>query len=363
MPVGLPDFPPVAALSALAPRLASSSRAALDNAFDARTLVRLRAMRGAPVVVPVGDYDLFASGMLPRDEPSMRAFVGAAMDSVKRAKLPAEEAVDLVTRRASEALSAKPLDRDALHARLRATLPDPLLPYCRACESHHVHPSLLYAVALKGRLVLFPQSDGPYLVWRFDRWMAAAKNGRKQLPGAAANDHAANLLRRFLAAYGPATPAEFAGWAGIGGGQPQAVWSRVTDELVAVELGAPGQRTSTRFVLAGDADELRAADEASEPAVRLLAPGDPLLQLRDRDTLVQDTALQKVIWKNLSPSGVVLVGPQVAAIARLQKKRTRLEVTIESIRRFDRVLRAAVEEAAERLSEVRGCSDVAVAWS
>ena len=363
-PVGLPDFPPGAALSALAARLTSTSPTALVDAFDARTLVRLRAMRGAPVVVPVDEYDLFVDGMLPPDEPSMRAFITPAMDSVKRAKLSAEDAVDLVTRHATRALADEPLGRDQLHARLRDSLPRQLLPYCRPCESHHVHPSLLYAVALKGRLVLFPRDDGPYLVWRFDRFIAAGKRGRKRAEGAAAPDPAVELLRRFLGAYGPSTATEFAAWAGIGGGQPQAAWSRLAHQLVRVELKAGEGKATTRCLLADDASELLAADHVSaESTVRLLAPGDALLQLRDRDTLVHDPAMQKVIWKNLSPSGVVLIGPDVAAVARLQKKKNVLHVTIDPVRRFDRPVRTAVEVAAERLAMLRACSEVNVAWS
>jgi hypothetical protein len=363
-PVGLPDFPPGAALSALAPRVMTATPTALNDAFEARTLVRLRAMRGAPVVVPVGEYDLFVDGILPPDETSMRAFIKAAMDSVHKAKLSAEAAVELVTRHATEALARQPLNRDQLHARLRESLPRPLLPYCRPCDSHHVHPSLLYAVALTGRLALFPRDDGPYLVWRFDRWLAAAKRGRKEGSLLAAADPPVELLRRFLAAYGPATATEFAAWAGIGGGQAGAIWSRLADQLVRVEVQSVGQKRVARFVMAEDVNELLAADHASTaPNVRLLAPGDPLLQLRDRDTLVHDPTLQKAIWKNLSPAGVVLMGPEVAAVARLQKKKTLLLVTIDPVRRLDARARKAAEEAAERLAKLRACSDVKVAWN
>ena len=362
-PVGLPDFPPGAALSALTPRLiAPASPTALDDAFEARSLVRLRAMRGAPVVVPVEEYELFANGMLPPDEPSMRAFVGVAMNSVKAAKLSAEDAVDLVTRHATKALATGPLDRDGLHARLRESLPQGLLPYCRPCDSHHVHPSLLYAVALKGRFVLFPREEGPHLLWRFDRWLPAGKGVRKRTSVAVA-DPAVELLRRFLSAYGPATQTEFAAWAGTGGGQPRAVWSRLSDQLIPVELQSERRKAAVHFALRDDASELRSGDQVrAEPAVRLLTPGDPLLQLRDRDTLVPDPAMQKVIWKNLSPSGVVLVGPEVAAIVRLQKKKEVLHLTINSVRRFDRSVRAEVEEAAERLAKSRACSEVKLAW-
>jgi hypothetical protein len=362
-PVGLPDFPPGAALSALAPRLAAACSTTLGDAFDARTLVRLRAMRGAPVVVPVGEYDVFAGGMLPPDEASMRAFIQPAMDSVNRSKLSAQDVVDLVTRHATKALTTAPLDRDQLHAHLRDTLPQQLLPYCRACDSHHVHPSLLYAVALKGRLVLFPRDDGPYRIWRFDRWIAGGKRQLKRGRLAAMNDPAVELLRRFLRAYGPATPTEFAAWAGIGGGQPRAMWSQIADQLVPVEMESSGRKAPMHFLLAEDAKELLDGDRrATEPTVRLLAPGDPLLQLRDRDTLVPDQRMQKVIWKNLSPTGVVLLGPEVAAVARLQKKK-KLHVTIDAFRRFDGAARAAVEKAAERLAKLRTCSEVDVAWT
>jgi hypothetical protein len=296
----------------------------------------------------------------------MRAFIGAAMDSVNRAKLSAEDAVELVARHATKALAAGPLDRDALHAHLRASLPESLLPYCRACDSRHVHPSLLYAVALKGRLALFPRQDGPYVVWRFDRWLASGARGKKRANVArptAIADAGAALLRRFLSAYGPATAAEFAAWSGTGGGQPRAVWSRVEEELIPVELSSRGKKASRRFLLPGDEGELIAAEHADQkPPIQLLAPGDPLLQLRDRDMLVPDAKMQKVIWKNLSPTGVVLVGPDVAAVVRLQKKKQLLQVNIDALRSFDRPVRAAVEEAADRLAKLRACSKVNVAW-
>ena len=159
--VGLPDFPPGAALAALAPRLAAPSHGALENAFEARSVVRMRAMRGAPIVARTEDYDVFAHGVLPRDEPSMRAFIGGAGKSVDAASLSALEAVEVVTYEAARALSQQPLDRDALHAELRNRVPQGLLPYCRTCDTQHVHPSLLYAAALRGRFVIFPRDDGP----------------------------------------------------------------------------------------------------------------------------------------------------------------------------------------------------------
>jgi hypothetical protein len=358
--IGLPDFPPGAALSALAPRLTGAGPDSLQAAFERRQLVRLRAMRGAPVVVRTEDYDVFARGVLPPDEASMRAFIGPAAGSVDRARLTALEAVELVGKQVTKLLSAGPLDRDQLHAGLREQLPGALLPFCRGCDSHHAHPSLLYAVALHARLVLFPQGDGPYQLALLDRWLAGAKHPRVR-PVA---DAPAELLRRFLRVYGPATPAEFAAWAGLGGGQPRAIWAALADQLVPVEVRPPGPRPRPRFLLAEDAEALAAADPApADPPVRLLAPGDPLLQLRDRDTLVPDRAMQKVVWKNLGPTGLALVGPELGGVVRLQKKKTVLQVTVDAVRKLDAATRDELERQAGRLAQVRGCTEAQVSWN
>jgi hypothetical protein len=250
--VGLTDFPPGAAQAALAPRLQDASPGTLVEAFERRVLVRMRAMRGAPVVVRAEDLALFAAGMLPPDEKSMRAFIGPALTSVKAAKLSAQEAVEWVTRETAAALARGPLDRDALHAELRRRVPKGLLPYCRPCDSHHVHPSLLYAVALAAPLVLFPQDEGPYLLARADRWLGGKR--ARQKSGAAP---AVELLRRFLRVHGPSTVEDFAAWAGLGGGQPQAMWAALERELAPVEVRIDnpqaGARPSVRWILQSDA--------------------------------------------------------------------------------------------------------------
>jgi hypothetical protein len=360
--VGLTDFPPGAAQAALAPRLEDTSPDTLVQAFERRTLVRMRAMRGAPVVVRAEDLPVFAAGVLPPDEKSMRAFIGPALTSVKAAKLSALEAVEWVTREASAALADGPLDRDALHAELRRRVHKGLLPYCRTCDSHHVHPSLVYAAALAAPLVLFPQDEGPYLLARADQWLEG-KRVRKKGKGVPAVE----LLRRFLRVYGPSTVGDFAAWAGLGGGQPQAMWAALEHELAPVEVRSDnpqaGARPSTRWMLQSDAKALAAADpDELRSVVRLLSPGDPLLQMRDRALLVPDSKLQKVIWKNLGPTGLALAGTDIIGLTRVQKKQSSLLLTVEMTGKADSKLRAAVEEEAAFLAQARGADDVKTVW-
>jgi hypothetical protein len=356
--LGLPDFPPGAALAALAPRLTEVSPTTLEKAFEARELVRVRAMRGAPLVVRPADVAVFTAGLLPRDERSMRAFIGPATRSVDAAKMTALEAVARVAEESRRALVDRPLDRDDLHARLRERLPRGLLPYCQGCGSHHVHPSLLYPVALSLPLLLFPRKAGPYLVALANTWLASKGSRVPPLPpGRAAKE----VLRRFLREYGPATVSDFAGWAGIGGGQPQAIWAVLAEEMIPVAIEG-GQLGGVRWMLAEDRTALSGAVEDKEAPTRLISPGDPLLQARDRDTLVPDPAVQKVVWKNLSPSGVVIAGGDTVGTARMQKKKDAIEIEVNAFSAVGAKVRRELEAEAQRLGVARGVAAAALRW-
>jgi hypothetical protein len=356
--VGLPDYPPQAALHALAPRLATASEETLESAFERRQLVRLRAMRGAPVVVRTEEYAIFAAGVLPPDEAAMRAFIGPAMKSVQQAKLSAMVAVELATQHAVSALSRGALDRDQLHAELRRALPKALLPYCRGCQTHHAHPSLVYAVALQGRLVVLPREQGPYLVARLDRWLKPAERGRVRRVA----KPAVELLRRFLRAYGPARPGDFAAWAGVSTAQARSAWADLEPELTAVTLEGAEARAGARYVLSEDVKQV-ASSRAFDPAVvRLLSPGDPLLQMRDRELLVPERKLQQSVWKTLAPSGLVLAGPKVVAIARIRKQRDTLLVNLQALGKVPAGVRATIDDEAARLATVRSCGEARVVW-
>jgi hypothetical protein len=310
----------------------------------------MRAMRGAPVVVRPADYDTFISGVLPHDEAAMRAFIGPAMTSVRAAKATALEAVTLASEATRRALSRGPLDRDQLHAELRRTLPKALLPHCRACNSNHAHPSLIYAVALNARLVLFPRESGPYLLARFDRWMKQPKQARSETRPSA-------LLQRFLHTYAPTTLSDYAAWAGISTAQARRSWEALASELEPVQVENAKQPA---FAFAKDIEALQRA-RVDNDSVRLIAPGDPLLQARDRE-LLGDRAFKAIVWKNLSQRGIVLFGTEVVGIARLQREKSALRVTVQGSA-GDPAGRAALEQEAAQLAKIRGLRDVEIEWT
>ena len=63
--------------------------------------------------------------------------------------------------------------------------------------------------------------------------------------------------------------------------------------------------------------------------MRLIAPGDPLLQRRDRESIVPDAAWRKKVWVGSGGAGVVLHDGQAVALWRGRKQGKTLEVSVE----------------------------------
>ncbi len=153
------------------------------------------------------------------------------------------------------------------------------------------------------------------------------------LPDEIERDEAiAHVVRRYLAAFGPATRADIANWSGI----------RVRDFEPALELLEPLRRFRTE-----DGKELldlpRAPlPDASSPApVRFLPKWDNvLLAHADRRRVLRDEHRRTVIIKNGDVHQTVLVDGVVAAIWLVDGDRVRVEPVAPIARRFRSELEA-----------------------
>ena len=63
-------------------------------------------------------------------------------------------------------------------------------------------------------------------------------------------------------------------------------------------------------------------------AVMLLPPHDPLLDLWDRDLLLEDCKLQRMVWKTVQNPGVVIQCGRICGIWRSKKRKTVNELHI-----------------------------------
>lgn len=144
------------------------------------------------------------------------------------------------------------------------------------------------------------------------RWL-----GHRLAPSA---QGAAELARRFLHAYGPATPRTFADWLGSSPVQAKRLWQEIEAELEPVT--AAGKKA---FILQSDRESFRRAD--TEESLLLLGPHDPYLDIRDRAILLEDTAAQRQVWRTVGNPGVILKGGKIIGIWKTRTQREKLSVS------------------------------------
>lgn len=328
----------VSRLCGLHAQLASSAELALwarvrdlqpgfttDALFSQGTLVKTWAMRGTLHLLPAAELGLWLSALGTYDhylKPAWSRAFGFTPEQVT-------DLVEAIER----ALAGGPLTRAELAERVGDD---------RLSESWG---AVLKPAAFQGRLC-FAEGDGQRV--RF----TAPPPFDPMEPGEAL----AEVARRFLGAYGPATREDFARWwAGLSPARSAKLLAGV-----AVEVELAGARA---WVLPEHAGEL---DEAAEPGrtVRLLPAFDPwvvgatlhaeqLMTAPERDRVYRPQG-----W--LSP--VVLVQGSITGVWRHERKGRRLVVAVEPFRKLPAWAKTAVEDEAVSLAAFLG-GELELSWA
>lgn len=156
------------------------------------------------------------------------------------------------------------------------------------------------------------------------------------------------LLRKFLRAYGPATPRQFARWLGTRPALAAALFGRMADELVATSLeGETGY-----FDLPGE-DEVAGP---VRPPARLLPHFDPfVVGSFPRERMYPATDKRRAM-ANSQPGTrpVLLIDGTVAGIWSAKRTSTRYDVTVEPFVALDSRSRSELERDARRFAEFLG---------
>jgi hypothetical protein len=300
--------------------------------WESRALVKTWAMRGTLHLLPAEEYPLWVAALEQFDHyrrPGWLRGWGLTVDEM-------EALIEAV----GSALDSEPLTRDALGDAVE-----------RATGSAHIGEivrgswgSMLKPAAYQGRLCFGPSAGQKVTFTRPSAWL-----GREVEP-ADPDDALRAFTRRFLAANGPATRADYARWWGItparAGKRIEALGDEV--EEVAVE-GEP------RFMLAGACAE--AASCAPSGLVRLVPMFDQYTvgATLHAAALLPAPELRERVYR---PQGwltaVVLVDGRMDGVWRWERKGRRLLVTVEPFVRFGSDVRAAVEAEVERLARFLG---------
>jgi hypothetical protein len=302
------DFTRDAALLALAARAEGVSREAYHQAVDAGDLVVAHIFRGAIHALAPGDLALYGRALIARDDGELAAQLGRQIQRLAAEKgfAPSEALEEVATATRHALANGRTLDKNELHEELRQRVSADLMPWCRGCQSHHVAPML----------------------WRY----------------------ASEAVRRFLGFYGPATPGDFAEWAGLAKPHAQRLWDKAAGDLAEVRVGK-----RDGWLLREDMGALESPPAAE--GIRLLPPGDPYLQKPNRPLLAPDAELRKRLFRPVASPGAVLRDGRLAGLWRVKAKGKTAELTVEKLRRLSR---RDLEEEAERVAELRGAAEAAL---
>lgn len=318
---GMQNTPPGAWETALFNRVSDCGPSEMNALLSPqKTLLQAWSFRGAPVVFPSEESEVFLSALVPGDGEDWIYTLGirGALDFLQ---MSFDEVLDkllqvmpLLDERTIESKSA--LDQTVAGWML------PLLPAEKRdlwnSPSMYGAPDkqtvggaavsfLLRPCAFLG-LVVFAERVGASPAFTSYRgWL-----GHSLSPGA---DAAGKLARKFLHCYGPATPDALAGWLDCSGKQARRMWESVSDEMEPVKT-ADGKRA---FILSADRDALRSPPSPQRELI-LLGGHDPYLDQRDRYILLEDKGLQKKVWQTVANPGVILRRGEIIGIWTAKRK-------------------------------------------
>ena len=325
------DFSRDAALLALAARAEGLSREAYHRAVDAGELVVAHVIRGAIHALAPDDLALYGRALIARNDGELGTQLGRQVQRLAAEKgFGADEALDEVTAATKDALeNGRTLDGNELNEELRRRVRGELMPWCRSCGSYHVAPMLWRYATVKAGVRL--DSERRYRMTKPGRTPAASE-----------------AVRRFLRFYGPATPGDFAEWAGLAKPHAGRLWDEAAGDLAEVR---GGKRTG--WLMSEDMGALESPPPAE--GIRLIPPGDPYLQKPNRPLLAPDPELRKRLFRPVASPGAVLSDGRLTGVWRAKAKGRKVELTVEALGRLPR---GGLEEEARRVAELRGASSV-----
>ena len=300
-------------------RVEGHRRGDLERAlWEERSLVKTWLMRGTLHLVPAADLPVYVGALHNRGE-WQRAWLTAFGATEKHM----ERLIDAIT----EALDDACLTRAELIA---AVTPKVGKSFARQMTSGW--GTFLKPAARRGILCFGPSQGQNVTFVRPDQWLGLRfELGR--------DEARAELLRRYLRAFGPASRRDFQMWLGASRLPP---WDGLADELVEVE--------PKRFALAEDLDLL----STRPTGVKLLPGFDPYVLHPQTDRPVPPEHMPLVSRTAGWISPTIVERGRVVGTWRHAVKGGRIELALEPFARLTKATGAAVRREAASLARYLG---------
>jgi hypothetical protein len=310
-----------------------------------RELVKAWCMRRTLHLVPARDLAVFVRGTAGRAERNVTWFLRQGMS---------ERLIDTLVRAALDALD-RPITGPELIERVCRALRRPVrmmrwdgwgrggkvpgVPVGRlTLPVRHV----FHLVAARGVVCSGPSRGVQPTFVRADAWIPRWRDLPQQ-------DAETELLRRYLRAFGPATPADFALWTGMAQRRARDIWSRLDADIAPVDVEG-----WSAAVLRRDLPALTAGRSGGLP-VRLLPYFDSyLLGHRSREHLIEIRHHRRVYRTAGWIAPVVLVDGRVAGTWTHEIDGARLTIGVTLFAPASARAARGIRDEAERLSRFFG---------
>jgi hypothetical protein len=319
----------------------------VDDALRERNVVKAWCMRRTLHLIPSQDLSIFVRGSAARAEREVRWVLGKGVSARALERLIAAvlDALDRpltrreMAERVSRALRVRPSTHRGGGWGSRAEIP--AIPFA-GLTFPMVY--LLHLAGARGVICSGPPRGNEPTFVRADAWVPRWRDAPK--------DHAEReLLRRYLRAFGPAAPADFASWTGMPLRDALRIWQREEPDLVPVTV--EGRRAA---ILRDDLETLEAAELVGSP-VRLLPYFDAfLLGHKERAHLVAPAHHRSVYRDQGWVAPVVLAAGRIAGVWAHAREGDRLRVTVRPFGSVPRRVMAGIREEAEDVGRFLGAS-------
>jgi len=291
--------------------------------WETRDLVKTSAMRNTLHVIPARDFAVYIAAMRPASMAMLarwHARVGATPQQV-------QALVETIV--AGVADGPRTQQELIAHAKKRSGVA------IRKWLDHAwsgVRPAVI-----EGAIVYGPPRGAAATFVRADAWL-----GPQPTPGVDAAR--TELLRRFLAAFGPATAQDFSKWSGLSMRAARAAVDAARGELLDVSVdGAPG------LIRSADAKALKAS-ELDPDAVRLLGPFDSfLLAHATKEHLVAARDYKRVYRAQGWISAVVLRGGRIIGVWTARATAKTIAIDVELFGRAGAAVRRAITRGVDEM--------------
>lgn len=294
--------------------------------WEDRSLVKTALMRGTLHVIASADFPLYISAL-------RRSRVQQTLGIMARYGVTQKEAY-AVRDAATEALGVGPLTKRELTERVlsRELVGKKGRPWFERSSW-----GVARLAIVEGFVCYGPERGREVTFIRVDQWLPK----QKEIPEQEAKKI---LLRRYLAAYGPASPLDFSHWTSLRMEEVKDVWESLREELVETPVG-----NVNGAILRRDYRQL-VNSALREPVLRLLPGFDPyLLSHADKGQVVERRWYERVYRPQWWISPVVLLNGKAVGTWSYTSRGRKPSLRIRLFAKASKEIRALIDEEAASL--------------